>query len=435
MIKRTLKERRQLTHERKQARLDKRKQAQVENDAVRVSRDIVDDSEEASVDAQVDAIMEEARAPKTFPPLRPFNSKPSSLTLAVEFNAQYIPSDSYKMSAGEMFSPELEAAIEDDVDAQTCVFTDKDKRKRQALLDELEQAKQRPMGKAKKPLTEYEATLMSYHRHGEAAFKRWKKTGKVLKLPAGLADLFKAVMRHRAGGSGVLHHRALILGDTALLRKDSAATFDDLVLYIIANTDLSTRSFSLRGTQAQIAQVIGKSQATVSRWLARLIRWGALRHAFIGDNLATDPRAGIVHDKGDSAKRNLNNVYVLTDEFGPLMGGQTAGDKLNRAFEQADLIALQEGAGTLPARLAILRGTLWEGTIERRKLAISVTSTKKQLQHADDRSIAAKLIVKKMRKQGLELELSEKEFGLLLNVQLKHCGFSPGSPPPTAQFM
>ncbi len=364
-------------------------------------------------------------------PLPPFTCQPTEVSLAVELNAPYIPSESYQRSAGETFSSELSDAIEEDQVIQERSHSKASKRKRQALLKELKVAQQRPLGNASAPLSEYEAALILYHCRPEYALNKWKKSGRPPKLPAGLADLFKSVLRHGARANGTLHHRALMLSDTVLLRKDSSATFDDLVLYIIANTDLSTRSFSLRGTQAQIADVIGKSQATVSRWLARLILWGGLRHAFIGDNSAKDPRAGIVHDKGDGAKRNLNNVYVLTDEFGVLVAGQVAGDKLNRAFEQAEQLALQEGAGSLPARLAILRSTLWEGTIDRRKVAISATSTKKQIQRADDRSIAAKIILAKMRKHRLHNELNEAEFGMMLNARLKHCGFSPGLSPPT----
>ncbi|MFA0045093.1 hypothetical protein AB4425_25945, partial [Vibrio sp. 10N.261.51.A1] len=74
-----------------------------------------------------------------------------------------------------------------------------------------------------------------------------------------------------------LYYQLQRQGSTVLYRKDAAQTFDHLVLYMICNTCLSTRSFSLRGTQSQIGEVIGKSQSTVSRWFSLLIQCGLLR--------------------------------------------------------------------------------------------------------------------------------------------------------------
>ncbi|MFA0603083.1 hypothetical protein AB4586_26435, partial [Vibrio sp. 10N.222.49.E4] len=73
----------------------------------------------------------------------------------------------------------------------------------------------------------------------------------------------------------------------------------------------------------------------------------------------------------------------LTDDFGTLVGGETAGKKLCQEFEAEDKLAIQEGAGSLPARLAILRNTLWEGTIERRNQAIGAASTKQKVQQTN----------------------------------------------------
>ncbi|PMK74300.1 hypothetical protein BCT92_07195 [Vibrio sp. 10N.261.52.E5] len=272
--------------------------------------------------------------------------------------------------------------------------------------------------------------MVAFHHRPEYALERWKKSGKPPKLPAGLADVFRAVLKHGARANGGLYYQLQRQGSTVLYRKDAAQTFDHLVLYMICNTCLSTRSFSLRGTQSQIGEVIGKSQSTVSRWFSLLIKCGLLRHAFIGDNLATDPRGGLVHDKSDGQKRNLNNVYVLTDDFGTLVGGETAGKKLCQEFEAEDKLAIQEGAGSLPARLAILRNTLWEGTIERRNQAIGASSTRQKVQQTNDRSRALSLVVKKMNDEGLDSTLSQQEFELTANTRLKHLGFSPTASPP-----
>ena len=362
--------------------------------------------------------------------LPPFSHQVNALSHAIEKSASYYPDEQYLEKVGETFSSSIEQAFEEDKKAREQQDRRSLKRQRQALMDELVVAQEVPLGRANQPLSEYEAALIAYHFNPLAAFNKWKKTGRAPRLPSGLADAFKAVLCHGGRANGTLIHRALKRGDKALLRKDGAGTFDDLVLYILANTDLCTRSFSLRGTQSQIGEVIGKSQATISRWLGRIIGFGAMRHAFIGDNKATDPRAGIVHDKGDSAKRNLNNVYVLTDEFGTLVAGKVVGEKLNRAFEESDTLAQQEGAGSLPARLAVLRATLWEGTIMRRNQAIGASNTAKQVQATDDRSIAANIILKKMQKQGLQHELSEEDFAFMLNNRLKYSGFSPNSSPP-----
>ncbi|MFA0601911.1 hypothetical protein AB4586_20165, partial [Vibrio sp. 10N.222.49.E4] len=99
-------------------------------------------------------------------------------------------------------------------------------------------------------------------------------------------------------------------------------------------------------------------------------------------------------------------------------------------FEAEDKLAIQEGAGSLPARLAILRNTLWEGTIERRNQAIGASSTRQKVQQTNDRSRALSLVVKKMNDEGLDSTLSQQEFELTANTRLKHLGFSPTASPP-----
>lgn len=363
----------------------------------------------------------------------PLTATPNALSFAVEQSAPYCPDSDYQEVVGEVptkaEAKELQRLVQahdDEMSARMNVH----QRKRAPLLVELEKAKQVPMGKATEPLSEYEAALIAYHFRPEIAFERWKKTGEAPKLPAGLADVFRAVLKHGARANGGLYYQMERVGSSVLYRKDSAQTLDHLVLYILANTCLSTRSFSLRGTQSQIGEVIGKSQSTISRWLSLLIQCGVLRHAFMGDNVTTDPRGGLVHDKSDGQKRNLNNVYVLTDDFGLLMGGKTAGDKLNLEFDRADQRAISDGAGSLPARLIILRNTLWEGTIERRNQAISVASTRQKVKLTTDRSRAMTLIMKKLRDRGDAHTLSKSEFEQMANTHLIHCGFSPHEPPP-----
>lgn len=363
----------------------------------------------------------------------PLTAKSSTVSFAVEQGAPYHPDEAYQVLSGERPAPEEEQTLQDKAnehEAQRYARESKRSRKRSELLVELEKAKQTPMGKATQPLSDYEAALVAFHHRPEYALERWKKSGKPPKLPAGLADVFRAVLKHGARANGGLYYQLQRQGSTVLYRKDAAQTFDHLVLYMICNTCLSTRSFSLRGTQSQIGKVIGKSQSTVSRWFSLLIQCGLLRHAFIGDNLATDPRGGLVHDKSDGQKRNLNNVYVLTDDFGTLVGGETAGKKLCQEFEAEDKLAIQEGAGSLPARLAILRNTLWEGTIERRNQAIGAVSTRKKVQQTNDRSRALSLVVKKMLDEGLDRTLSQQEFEVTANTRLKHLGFSPTASPP-----
>ncbi|MHA2707054.1 hypothetical protein [Vibrio owensii] len=367
----------------------------------------------------------EPEAPQKVAPL---TAKPNTLSLAVEQSASYAPDEAYDILVGEKPAKEQAQALEAQVnryEAQQEASAFNRWLSRSALLAELEKAKQSPMGKARKPLSEYEAALIAYHHRPEYAFERWKKTGDAPKLPSGLADVFRAVLKHGTRAHGGLYYQMARVGSAVLYRKDSAQTLDHLVLYILANTSLSTRSFSLRGTQSQIGEVIGRSQSTISRWLSLLILCGVLRHAFIGDNVTTDPRGGLVHDKSDGQKRNLNNVYVLTDDFGPLMGGKTAGDKLNLEFERADQRAIAEGTGTLPARLIVLRNTLWEGTIERRNQAISVASTRQKVKQTNDRSRAMSIIMKKLRDRGDMDTLSQSEFELVVNTHLIHCGFSP----------
>lgn len=363
----------------------------------------------------------------------PLTAKPSTVSFAVEQGAPYHPGEAYQVLSGERPAPEEEQTLQDKAnehEEQRYARESKRSRKRSELLVLLERAKQTSMGKATKPLSDYEAALIAFHHRPEYALERWKKSGQAPKLPAGLADVFRAVLKHGARAHGGLYYQLQRQGSTVLYRKDAAQTFDHLVLYMICNTCLSTRSFSLRGTQSQIGEVIGKSQSTVSRWFSLLIQCGLLRHAFIGDNLATDPRGGLVHDKSDGQKRNLNNVYVLTDDFGVLVGGETAGKKLCQEFEAEDKLAIQEGTGSLPVRLAILRNTLWEGTIERRNQAIGASSTRQKVQQTNDRSRALSLVVKKMLDEGLDRTLSQQEFEVAANTRLKHLGFSPTASPP-----
>ncbi|MFM2588199.1 hypothetical protein [Vibrio sp. TBV020] len=365
----------------------------------------------------------------------PLTATPNSLSSAIEQGAPYCPDSEYQVMVGEVPAQAEKQALQrlaQAYDDEAYARMNKHQKKRAQLLSELEKAKQVPMGKAIKPLSEYEAALIAFHFRPEIVFERWKKTGVAPKLPAGLADVFRAVLKHGARANGGLYYQMERVGSSVLYRKDSAQTLDHLVLYILANTSLSTRSFSLRGTQSQIGEVIGKSQSTISRWLSLLIQCGVLRHAFIGDNVTTDPRGGLVHDKSDGQKRNLNNVYVLTDDFGLLMGGKTAGDKLNLEFERADQRAIAEGAGSLPARLIVLRNTLWEGTIERRNQAISVASTRQKVKQTTDRSRAMNVIMKKLRDRGDVHTLSKPEFEQVVNTHLIHCGFSPHDFPPSA---
>ncbi|GLO64110.1 hypothetical protein MACH09_46180 [Vibrio sp. MACH09] len=286
-------------------------------------------------------------------------------------------------------------------------------------------AQRKSLGVAHKPLTAYEAALIKYDCCPMERLDRWETKGVKPRLTGGFSDAFRVVLKHGARASGCLRHRAIVLGMHTFIRDIFNQNFDNLILFILKNTNTSTRTFSLRATQQQIGNVINVSQPTVSRMLGLCVQLGLLEHAFSGENDSRDPRGGLVHDKTDAQKRNLNNIYTVTDEFGPLVAGDVAGAKLNKTLQDTDKKAVDAGAGELKVRLGIVRNIAWEATIARRALSISNGTLKKKVKKETDRSRAVNIIVKRLQKRGQHIGMSEKEFSFLVNTMVSHCGFSP----------
>lgn len=244
--------------------------------------------------------------------------------------------------------------------------------------------------------------------------------GQKVFLPSGLSDVFNVIKRHGARGNAGLVNRLASEGINTLQRSNRCQNFDNLALFILANTDLKTRTFSLNGgTQKQVAEKLGVSQATVSRILSLMISMRVIRHAFCGDNKVNDPKSGLVKSQDGL---NLNNIYYVCDDFGYL-AGQTAGDKLVKAFNAADERETKKGLN-LHSRLLVIRNTLWEQTIANRARQISKGCLKTKLQKVQDRSVAANIIMKRAQKRGELINRTEQQITAYINVLLNSCGFS-----------
>lgn len=237
-------------------------------------------------------------------------------------------------------------------------------------------------------------------------------------LPGGLSDVYNVILKHGARSNTGLMNRLYSRGIDTFRRSSRCRNFDNVALFIVANVDLKTRTFSLNGgTQHQAAVRLGVSQSTISRILALMIKMGVIRHAFNGDNDPRNPRSGLIYKQGIP----LNNIYYVCDDFGYL-AGQTAGDKFVEAFEKADQKASECGL-TLVDRILVVRNTLWEGTIERRIKGISTGCLKKTICKLTDRSRAATIIYKRALKRGELVGMTEDKITSYVNILLSKCGF------------
>lgn len=248
------------------------------------------------------------------------------------------------------------------------------------------------------------------------------KQNKPAYLPKGKSDVFRVFMKHGAlSNQAILSRLYRYHGIDTFKKQNRRNNFTQLCMWIAANVCLESRTFSLHGTQDQIAEVIGVNQSTISRLLELLIKMRVIAPAFSGDHNPDDKKAGLVYDE---RKIPLNQIYKVLDDFGYL-AGKTVGDKLVKAFQNADEKAFEKTKWTLQERLLTIRNTLWEGTIERRIKNITTGCLKRTLSSIKDRSRAAQIIFTRMKKRGEHLLLNEDELNNLINFRLKSCGFNP----------
>lgn len=242
--------------------------------------------------------------------------------------------------------------------------------------------------------------------------------GDRVSLPNGLSDVYNVFQKHGARSNTGILSRLWNKGVATFKRDNRCKNFDNVALFIAANVDLKTRTFSLNGgTQQQAAARLGIDQSTFSRYMGLMITMGVIRPAFNGDNDPRNPRSGLIYKNGIP----LNNIYYVCDDFGYL-AGKTAGDKLAQAFKIADEKASVNGL-SLVDRLLVVRNTLWEGTIERRIKGISKGCLKTTLSKITDRSRAAAIIFKRAQKRGELCGMNETAITSYVNVLLKTCGF------------
>lgn len=251
---------------------------------------------------------------------------------------------------------------------------------------------------------------------------KWAKDkeaeGKSAYLPSGLSDVFNVISKNGARSNTGIISRLDSFGINTFIRSDRCLNFDNLCLFILANIDLKTRSFSLNGgVQSQMAKKLGVTQPTVSRLIELLTKMRLIRPAFCGDQSPTE--ANRVLDKNGVP---LNEIYFVEDDFGYL-AGKTAGDKLAVAFSKADEKASKSGF-CLHDRLIVVRNTLWEGTIERRIKGISEGCLKKTISKITDRSRATAIIQKRAKSRGDLIGMTEDTINKYINIVLKACGFT-----------
>ncbi len=241
--------------------------------------------------------------------------------------------------------------------------------------------------------------------------------GKSVFLPRGLSDVYRVFAKNGARSNRVILDRVAHL--KTFVRHDRKINFDNVALFIIANVDKNTRTFSLNGgVQSQIAQRLNISQATVSRILSLMIQMRVIRHAFSGDNAPNDPKSGLI---GDRDNIPLNAIYYVCDDFGYL-AGKTAGDKLLDAFKKADVDASKSGFN-ITERLMLVRNTLWDGTIGRRSRGITTAHIKNTIKKITDRSRAAEIVYKRLSKRGDFLCIDSSQIDKIINAVLKSAGF------------
>lgn len=261
-------------------------------------------------------------------------------------------------------------------------------------------------------LSEYQLEIVKYN---SAARKLADKGGKPW-LHKGKSDIFRVFCKRGALGNMSILNRLSRYNVETFIKKSRRNNFSEVATWIAANVCLATRTFSVSGTQSQIAKDIGVSQPTVSRIIELMLQMDVIGHAFPSQS---DPLKSVV---GDKQGVPLNNVYVVRDDFGYL-AGKTAGDKFVDALNAADEKASTETCTTQKERLATIRSTLWEGTIKRRIAQISEGCYRKTVSKIKDRFLASRIILKRIKKRGEDQFLSEKQIERYINAELKYCGF------------
>lgn len=250
--------------------------------------------------------------------------------------------------------------------------------------------------------------------------KKKAEKGEVPRLPAGLSDVFNVFKKHGARANAGILARLRKVGVDTFHRRSRCKNFDKVAMFIIANVDLETRTFSRNGgTQSQMADMLGMSQSTISRILTLMIQMGVIRHAFLGNSPPSDVKAGLVHD---SKSIPLNCIYFVNDDFGYL-AGPTAGNKLRDVFTIADDQAVERSGLPLYSRLLIVRNTLWEGTISRRIKNISKGCIKSTIKKITDRSRASSILTKRAERRGDLFGLTDYQVTAYINILLESCGF------------
>lgn len=261
-------------------------------------------------------------------------------------------------------------------------------------------------------LSPYQQDITKYN---SAARKLAEKGGKPW-LHKGKSDIFRVFCKRGALGNISIVNRLNKHWDIdTFIRKSRRNNFNEVAKWIAANVCLATRTFSLSGTQCQIAKDLEISQPTVHRILDLMIRMDVIGHAFPGE----DVTRSVV---GDKQGVPLNNVYIVREDFGYL-AGKTAGDKFKDALAHADEKAQTETATTLKERLATIRSTLWEGTIERRIRNITEGCYRKSVKKLTDRFLASRIILRRMKKRGEDQFLNDRQLERYINSELKYCGF------------
>lgn len=206
---------------------------------------------------------------------------------------------------------------------------------------------------------------------------------------------------------------------SCLQRKNSQKTFDLMVSAIITNVNLSDGSFTVGiQTQGDMATAIGRSQSTVSRHLADMIRNGWIEHACVGKNDPRDPKSGLACKD----KIPLNNFYCITDKF-PYLLGSKFGDEFSQAMLERQQKADCETGMTSKERRILARTVLHQATIASRVKGITKSTQKKKIQKISDRSRAVALLLAQLKKTGAIFDIPKNRLTHHINALLKYFGF------------
>ncbi|WP_240205895.1 helix-turn-helix domain-containing protein [Vibrio sp. CyArs1] len=266
-------------------------------------------------------------------------------------------------------------------------------------------------------LSAYQNEITRYsHKAQQAA-----KNGLEPYLHKGKSDVFRVFVKQ-----GALCNPSIISrSDEPPQRSNRINHFNEICKWIICNVSLHTRTFASSGNQGQIANAIGVSQSTVSRLLQQLHSMNVIKPAFPAKQDELN-KSGVVSDNDGIP---LPSVWEVTDDFGYL-AGNTAGNKLFKAFRKAEQDADQETGATLKERQLVVRNTLWEGTIERRLKNLNDSGLRKVLSKVTDRFRATQIIFKRMVKRGEVEALPDDQFKReeaierLIGQRLKYYGFT-----------